>query len=268
VRRYWLATTAWVGDHPMLAGLLIVVLVASTLFYCIRLHGFTHIGESLSRWRMEVFGGRFDVERSIEVPDVILSFRDEEFDQVDAVSGSAGFMGGTAFRKEIEEIAKRKGARIRGVALDPRMGMRAHPANREFEAEAEAFGLRPWEYLARCRHSAAVLIHLMEDFGPVLEVRLLDKPISSATAPFFVPGRSVQLYRAADPSIRLDILVPQPGEADGMDSFTHPGLIIRHRPEDEDVKRFKAAFEEAWRAAKPLDAAARAEILKSLSPDP
>ena len=177
-------------------------------------------------------------------------------------------MGGTAFRKEIKLIAERKGARIRAVALDPRMGMREHPANRQFEAEAEAFGLKPWEYLARCRHSAAVLIHLLDDFAPVLEVRLLDKPIPSTSPPFFVPGRSVQLYRAADPSVRLDILVPQPGEADGMDSFTHPGLIIRHRPEDPDVKRFKAAFEEAWSNSKPLDAAAREEILKSLSPNP
>jgi hypothetical protein len=148
------------------------------------------------------------------------------------------------------------------------MGGDAHPSHARFNEAAAAFGLRTWEYAARCRHSAAVLIHLLEDFSPVLEVRLLDAPLGAVAAPFFVPGRSVQLYRAGDPSIRLDILVPQPTDSPGTDSFSNPGLIIRHRPDNPDVKRFRAAFEEAWSKAKPLDAAARDEILKSLAPNP
>src|SRR6186997_2271600 len=118
VRRCWLMITAWVGDHPRISVAGIVALIGALLFYGIRLNGFAHLSESLSRWRMEVFGGTFRVERSIEVPDVILSFRSQNYDRVDALSGSAGFMGGTAFRKEIGSIAARPGAVLRVVALD------------------------------------------------------------------------------------------------------------------------------------------------------
>lgn len=257
--------TAWVGDHPRVSLLAGLLAVSALLFYGIRLNGFAHMAESLARWRMEVFGGTFRVERSIEVPDVILSFHGEAFDRVDAVSASAGFMGGTAFRKEIAVIAGRPGAKIRVVALDPRMGTAGHPRHAEFAQAAAAFGMKTWEYAARCRHSSAVLLHLLEDFAPVMEARLLDAPLASASPPFFTPGRSVQLYRSDDPAIRLDILVPRPVESDGIDSFAHPGQIIRHRPDEPEVKRFIGAFEEAWSKALPLDAKLQAEILNSLS---
>jgi hypothetical protein len=256
---------AWIGDHPRLSLLAGVVLGTGFLFYGIRLNGFAHMAESLSRWRMEVFGGTFRVERSVEVPDVILSFHHEAFDRVDTVSASAGFMGGTAFRKEIAVIAGRPGARIRIVAHDPRMSVAGHPRHEAFVAEGAAYGMKPWEYSARCRHSAAVLLHLLEDFAPVMEARLLDTPLASASPPFFTSGRSVQLYRADNPATRLDILVFRPSESDGMDSFAHSGLIIRHRPDAPEVRKSAGAFNEAWRLAKPVDAAVRAEILNLLS---
>lgn len=248
------------GDHPRLSILAGAAFLGALLFYGIRLNGFAHLQEGLNRWRMEVFGGRFRVERSIEVPNVILSFRGEAFDRLDAISSSAGFLGGTAYRRELTAISQRPGAKMRVVAIDPRMAMHAHPRHGEFAAEAAAFGLKEWEYAARCRYSAAVLLHLQEDFSSSLEVRFLDTPLAPGQRPFFLPGRSVHLYRADDPSIRLDILVHRPAEPDGMDSLSHPGLIIRHRPDDPDVKKFRAVFEEAWAAARPVDAVLQKEI--------
>jgi hypothetical protein len=267
-RRKWRALTAWLGDHPWLAALAGLLLTGMVLFYGIRLNGFAHLSDALGRWRMEVFGGTFRVERSIEVPDVFLSLRSEEFDRVDAMSSSAAFLGGTAFRRELAVIVQRKGARIRVVALDPRMGTPGHPRHAEFAAEAAAFGLKPWEYAARCRHSAAVLLHLLEDFAPGLEVRFLDVPMTSGKRPFFLAGRSVQLYRADDPASRLDVVVPRPAEPDGVDSFAHPGLIIRHRIDDPEVKRFRAAFDEAWAAARPADRNLQDQTINALTVPP
>jgi len=260
--------TAWAGDHPRLALLGGLFLAGGGYFYGVKLNGFAHMADSIGRWRIEVFGGTFKVERSIEVPDVILSLREEKYDRVDAVAASAGFMGGAAFRKEIKAIAGRPGAAIRVVVVDPRMGAPEHPRHAEFAVAAVAFGMKPWEYSARCWHSAAVLLHLKQEIGSALEVKLLDERLDGAPAPFFTQGRSVQLFRGDDPAVRLDILVPRPSEADGMDSFTHPGLLIRNRPDDAEVKRFSGAFAHAWNRARPLDAALEAELLHTLTHEP
>ena len=268
LRRSWLMLTSWLGDHPRLALLGGLVVAGGIYFYGVRLNGFAHLADSAGRWRLEVFGGTLKVDRSIEVPDVILSLREESYNHLDYVAASAGFMGGTAFRKEIEVIAARPGARIRVVVLDPRMGAAGHPRHAEFVAVAAAFGMEPWEYRARCWHSAAVLLHLKKENGAALEVKLLDERLTAAPGPFFTPGRSVQLSRSDAPSVRLDILVPRPLEADGMDSFSHPGLIIRNRPDDAEVKRFADAFTVAWSRARPLDGALEAELLNTLTHEP
>ena len=260
--------TAWLGDHPGLALLGGLAMAGGVYFYGVRLNGFAHMADSAGRWRMEVFGGTLKVDRSIEVPDVILSLRGESYDRLDSVAASAGFMGGTAFRKELNVIAARPGAHIRIVALDPRMGAPGHPRHAEFAAAAAAYGMEPWEYRARCWHSAAVLLHLKKEIGAALEVKFLDERLAAAPAPFFTRGRSVQLSRSDNPSVRLDILVPRPVEADGMDSFTHPGLIIRNRPDDAEVKLFADAFTLAWTRARPLDAALEAELLNTLTHEP
>lgn len=266
LRRAWLALTAWLGDHP-LAALAGAVLVAGGLyFYGVRLHGFAHAAEAFGRWRMEVFGGTFKVQRSIEVPDVILSFRGENYDRLDAMTASAAFMGGSAFRAELKNIADRPGARLRIVALDPRMGNAGHLSYADFAAVAAAFGMEPLEYRARCWHSVTVLLRLVKAHAPALEVRLLDRRLPGATAPFFSNGRSLHLYRSSDSATRLDVLVPHPQEADGADSFAHPGLIVRNRPDDAEVSRFTAGFQSAWDVALPLDAALEAQLLPTLSP--
>jgi hypothetical protein len=267
-RRNWLRLTAWLGDHPRLTLLGGLLLGGGVYFYGMRLNGFAHIAESTGRWRMEVFGGTFRVERSIELPDVFLSLREEKYDHVDAAVTSAGFMGGTAFREEFRTIASRPGARIRIVALDPRMGTPGHPHHAEFAAAAAAFGMEPWEFSARCWHSAAVLLHLQKIIGPALEIKLLDERLDSVPAPFFTEGRSVQLTRGDNPSVRLDILVPRPSEPDGVDSFAHPGLIVRNRPDNADVRRFSEAFTLSWNRAHPLDATLQAELLQSLTHEP
>jgi hypothetical protein len=143
------------------------------------------------------------------------------------------------------------------------MAAESHLRHAEFASEAAAFGLKIPEYAARCRYSTAVLLHLQEDLGTALEVRFLDTPLPSGHRPFFLAGRSVHLYRANDPAVRLDILVLRPTEPDGMDSLSHAGLIIRHRPDDAEVKRFRAAFDEAWAAARPADDNLHKEILDS-----
>ncbi len=268
LRRNWLMLTAWLGDHPRLALLGGLIMAGGVYFYGVRLNGFAHLADSAGRWRLEVFGGTLEVDRSIEVPDVILSLRVESYNHLDSVAASAGFMGGTAFRKEIEVIAARPGARIRVVALDPRMGAPGHPRHADFAAAAAAFGMESWEYRARCWHSAAVLLHLKKEIGAALEVKLLDERLTAAPAPFFTQGRSLQLSRSDDPSKRLDILVPRPLEADGMDSFTHPGLIIRNRPDNAEVQRFAEAFSLAWSRARPLNAALEAELLNTLTHEP
>jgi len=266
LRRRWLAVTAWFGDHPLTALSAGVALAAAVYFYGVRLHGFAHFTEALGRWRMEAFGGTFEVKRAIEVPDVILSFRGESYDRLDAMTASAAFMGGSAFREEILTLAQRPGARLRVVALDPRMADAGHPRQGEFAAAAAAFGMDLVEYRARCRHSIAVLLRLAKAHAPALEIRLLDRRMPETAAPYLTAGRSLHLYRSSDASVRLDILVPRPHEADGLDTFAHPGFIIRNRPDNSEVRRFVAAFQSAWDLAQPFDAALQAQLWQSLSP--
>ncbi len=266
LRRFWLAITAWFGDHPLTALGLGLLAAAAFWFFGMHLNGFAHCREALGRWRMEVFGGTFEVKRAIELPDVILSLREENYDRLDAMTASAAFMGGSAFRKELQVIAARPGARMRVVALDPRMGEPGHPHLSEFADSAAAFGMDLREYRARCWHSMTVVLRLLKTHAAVLEVRLLDRRLPEATPPFLTAGRSLHLYRDGHASTRLDILVPRPREADGADSFSHPGLIIRDRPDNSEVQRFAAAFETAWRTAVPLDAALQEQLLQTLSP--
>lgn len=264
-RRAWLALTAWLGDHPFVAFIAACLAAGALYFYGVRLNGFAHCAEALGRWRMEVFGGTFKVQRSIQVPDVMLSFRQENYDRVDAMTASAAFMGGTAFRAELKAIAERPGARLRIVALDPRMGNTGHLRHADFTAAAAAFGMEPMEYRARCWHSVAVLLRLIKAHAPALEVRLLDRRLPGAVSPFFANGRSLHLYRSNDSGTRLDVLVPRPQDGDGSDSFAHPGFIIRNRPDDADAVRFAADFQSAWDVALPLDAALQAQLLSTLS---
>jgi hypothetical protein len=266
LRCLWRAMAAWFGDHPLTA-LMLGLLAAAAVWFCgVRLHGFAHLNESFGRWRMEAFGGTFQVKRAIELPDVFLSFREENYDRLDAMTASAAFMGGTAFRDELKVLAERPGARLRVVALDPRMGEPSHPHFADFTASAEAFGMDAREYRVRSWHSLAVLLRLLKAHAPALEVRLLDRRLPETSPPFLTEGRSLHLYRHGRESTRLDVLVPHPSQPDGTDSFSHPGFLIRNRPDNSEVKRFAASFESAWQASLPLDAALQEQLLQALSP--
>jgi hypothetical protein len=264
--RLWRALAAWFGDHPLTALVVAVLAAAALWFYGVRLHGFAHLNESLGRWRMEAFGGTFKVQRAIELPDVFLSLRDENYDRLDAMTASAAFMGGTAFREELKILAARPGARLRVVALDPRMGEPDHPHFGDFTASAEAFGMDVREYRVRSWHSIAVLLRLLKAHAPGLEVRLLDRRLPGESPPFLTAGRSLHLYKEGDQTTRLDVLVPHPSEPDGTDSFSHPGFLIRNRPDNSEVQRFSASFESAWQLSLPLDAALQEQLLQALSP--
>ena len=50
-------------------GYALAAVVGLVLFYAIRLDGFSHCIESGSRWRIETFGGRHHVDRSVRTPD-------------------------------------------------------------------------------------------------------------------------------------------------------------------------------------------------------
>ncbi len=264
LRRQWLKITAFMEDHPRLSVGAGVLLLAAFLFYGIRLGGFAHFRESAARWRVETFGGAHHVDRSVRIPDVILSFQDRQYDQLDVVAMTAVNLKGTAFRKELREMAADPDGRIRIVALDPRLGEPEHPGHAKFVALAEAFGQKQWEYRARSWHSASVLLHLKEDLGDAIEIRFLSTASEGAHPPFLTAGRAAHLYFSDNPKKRLDIVVPRPDEPTGTDSFTHPGTIYIDRPKNGQVVKFTAQFNELWEKATPLDDALQNELLQEL----
>lgn len=260
-RRLWLRIMAVAEDHPFASLSLFGALLAIVLFYGFRLGGFDHFRESWARWRVENFGGRHHVDRSVRTSDVVLSFHRMQFDQLDAFTMTAAHLKASAFRKELKEMAAEEGGRIRIVALDPRLGDVDHPLHPAFAELAAAFGHKPWEYSARCWHSVAVLIELENEIGESLQVRLLTEALPDATPPFFSIGRSGHAYRAKDPDKRLDIIVPRPSKPSGTDSFTHPADIFVNRSGNAEVQRFHASFETAWERSIPLDEPLKNEFL-------
>ncbi len=263
-RRQWLKFAAFVEDHPKTTVATVVLLVSFILFYGIRLKGFAHFSESGARWRLETFGGSHRFDRSVRVPDIVLSFQRFQCDQLDITVPTAAHLGGTAFRKELREIAAEKDGRIRVAALDPRLSEVGHLHHERFAELSEVFGMRPWEFRARCWHSTAVLIHLGEELGEAIEIRLISEPSPDAVEPYFVIGRSGHAYRAAKPEKRLDTIVPRPAEPTGSDSFTHPGTVHMNRPKHPDVVKFSEAFATLWQKATPLTPELKDELLIQL----
>lgn len=224
------------------------------LFYGIRLGGFSHFVESGARWRLETFGGSHRVNRSVQMPDVWLSMKHPEYDRLDVTSPTASHFGGSAFRKELKEIAELKG-QMRFNVLDPRLSDPSHPQYERFLELAKVFGQSRQELDVRLWHSVAVLMRLQEDLGDRLEIRLIAEPFAEAKAPYFTIGRSGHSYLSANPSKRLDVIIPRPGEPTYSDSFSDPSVIILNRPKNAEVIRFTEAFNTMWETAVPLDAA-------------
>ena len=260
-RRQWLKIVATVDDHPRATIALVVVVLGVAVFYATRLGGMSHFMESGARWRVDTFGGTHHVDRAVRTPDVLLSFREREFNRLDALAPTAVHFGGTVFREELRAMAAREGGFIRIAALDPRLAEENHPGHARFVALGQAFGLSPYELAARCWHSTAVLLRLAEELADRVEIRLISEPHEDAQAPYFCIGRSGHAYEAGDEGTRLDVIVPRPSEPTGSDSFTHPGMIIKNRPNNPDVLRHTREFESLWNAATQLDDELRIELL-------
>ena len=226
---------------------------ALVLFYTISLNGWTHAKESFARWRIEHFGGVHEVDRSVQIYDVLLSFQPEPLDRLDVVSLFSNHVGGRTFEKELEDVVKRGGGQVRVVTLDPRMGSPDHPRYAEFAALGEAFGQEPWLFAANVRHSAATLVALEARLGDGFEVRFTQEGLPDANPPFLTYGRSAQMYFAEKPSRRLDVIVPRPDSPDGVDSLAHPAFVIRDRPDHPMVVKYKTAFETLWESGIRLD---------------
>ena len=264
VRHQWRKVTAWIEDHPLPTLLAGGGLLAAVVFYGTRLNGYNHAAESLVRWKLDNFGGVQRVERSIEVAGVVLSFARQSYDRLDAMTLTTAHLGATAFRQEFREISGRPNGLVRVLTLDPRLADADHPHHGAFVKYGEAEQLEPWEFSARVWHCCAVLLHLKRELGPRVEVRLVSAPAPDATPPYFSIGRSVHVWRSADPNRRLDVLVPEPHKPVAADSFTAPALIIKDRPDHQEARRFEKAFAAMWETAVPIDSALQSELLRHL----
>ena len=75
-----------IEDHPKTTVTGGILAVAFLVFYGTRLHGLTHLQESLGRWKVETFGGIHQVDRSVRMPDVLLSCKPRGYDRLDALT--------------------------------------------------------------------------------------------------------------------------------------------------------------------------------------
>jgi hypothetical protein len=251
-RRQWLKFVAILQDHPLPTLTLIILGSAFLIFYATQLQGWSHLKESFARWRVDTLGGNLTVNRSIEIPDVLLSFEDPKHDRIDFLGPTTVHIGANAFRKELRELIQHNGS-TRIITLDPRLANASHPQHERYLQLAQAFGLEPWEFAARLHYNAAVVMRLDEEFGDACQIRFLATPSPHAHTPYFTIGRHGHSYQSSDPSDRLDVLVPRPANPTGFDSLTDPATVIVNRPDNPEVVRFTKAFEETWSQAVPLD---------------
>jgi hypothetical protein len=263
-RRQWLKFVALLEDHPLPTVTLIVLTTAFLLFYATRLHGWSHFKESFARWRVDAVGGTHKVNRSIRIPDVLLSFEDPEHDRIDFLAPTSVHIGANAFRQELQELVDHHGA-ARIITLDPRLADPSHPHHERFSQLARAFGQEPWEFAARALYNAAVVMRLDEEFGDACRIRFVSTPSPDARPPYFTIGRSGHSYQSDNPDDRLDVMVPRPETPTGRDSLTDPATIAANRPNHPDVTRFTNAFDNTWETAAPLDDAIRAFVLLNAS---
>ncbi|MEM7145624.1 MAG: hypothetical protein AAF591_10845 [Verrucomicrobiota bacterium] len=259
-RRQYLKAVAILEDHPKSTLALLTLALAFLLFYATQLHGWSHFQESLKRWKVESFGGVHHVNRSIRIPDVLLSFEDAGHTQLDFIAPSSVHIGANAFRVELRNLIENHGtARI--LTLDPRLADPSHPYHQRYLDLAQAFGQQPWEFAARSKYGAAVVTHLADEFGDACEVRFISQPAPDAIPPYFTLGRSGHSYEENNRQDRLDVIVPRPNHPTGLDSLTDPADIVVDRPNYPEVVRFTDAFEQNWENASPLDQSIRDYIL-------
>jgi hypothetical protein len=259
-RRQWLKFIATLEDHPVPALTLATLAAAFLIFYATQHHGWSHFQESFARWRVDTLGGSHHVNRSIQIPDVLLSFNDPYHDRIDFIAPTTVYLGANAFRKELQELFDHHGA-ARILTLDPRLADPAHPHHARYLELAQAFGQAPWEFAARSIYNAAVVMRLTDEFGDACQVRFISAPSPEAHPPYFTIGRSGHSYQSDNPADRLDVMVPRPKSPTGHDSLTDPAAIVVDRPDLPDIVRFNEAFEQNWENATPLDDTIRDFVL-------
>jgi len=197
------------------------------------------------------------------MPDVVLSFKPRGYNRLDAMAMTSIHFGGTAFRRELEALAKRGGL-IRIVILDPWVFDPDSPNTATFADLAAAFGKEPWELRAKCWYSTAVIVRLSQELGDSLQVRLIDEPLSQAEPPYFVPGRSSHAYLASDIEDRLDVIVPRIDPEEGVSSLVHPARVVIDRRENQEVRTFTDAFTEAWERGTAVDESLAEELVNHI----
>ncbi len=264
-RRQWLKLVALMEDHPrafLAAGGLVLALV---WVYGIPLQGAGHCRESLRRWKLEMMGGEYSIDRAIRIFDVLMSFEPEPHDRLDVVVVGGVPLAASAFREELETVVTRRRGRVRYIVLDPRPGEPGSPMAPAYEALATEFGQEPWEFRAGAWHAAAVALRLGEKLGDNFEVRLLSRPAPDAPPPFFVGARWVHAYDADDPSSRMDVVAFGTSGRSGEDYASKPATLYVDRPDDAVVTALQSRFDALWEQADPLDETVRAELMKTLN---
>ena len=262
-RRQWKKLLAIAEDYPLVMLLGFATVLVPTVFYLTTLGGLNHFRESFERWRVESFGGVHEVDRSVRMPDVILSLKPRGYDRLDVLSMTNIYLGGVAFREELRVLAGRGGI-IRIVILDPRVSDPDSPQSEEFLGLAAAFGKTPQELTAQCWYSTAVVLSLVQQLGDGLQVRMLREPLSSESLPYFVPGKSSRAYLSSNSGDCLDVIVPDLNLEEGLSSLARPGMVIIDRIEHPVVRQFREAFDQAWERGIAIDSQLEKEFSERL----
>jgi len=264
-RRQWKKLVAIMDDHPypfLLGGILAGILV---VFYAVPLRGASHCVESLRRWKLEMVGGEYEIDRAVRIYDVMLSFEPAEHDRVDIVSMGGVPLVGSAFRREIETVVEARNGRVRFLALDPRVSEPGHPSHGEFKALAEELGEEPWEFRASVWHAAAVLLRLGESLGAGFEVRFVTGQEGVGGRPGFVGAPWVSAYESGNPRRRMDFMALEGGNHAGKDFSARPARLLVNRPDSREAVERGRRFAEWWEKSAVPDAGMREEFMAHLA---
>ncbi len=266
-RRQWKTLVALMDDHPLPFILSAALIFLFVVFYAVPLRGLSHAAESLRRWKLEMVGGEYEIDRGVRIYDVILSIEPEEHDRVDLVSMGGVPMVGSAFRRDIETLVGARGGKVRFLALDPRVSAPDHPSYPHFEALAADLGQETWEFRASVWHAAAVLLRLKEQLGAGLEIHFVEGRENVGGSGGFIRKPWLNAYGEANPRKRMDVVAADPDDHPGEDYSARPAKLYVDRPDDAEVAALGKLFEEWWEKTTVLDAALREEFLAHLEPN-
>jgi hypothetical protein len=263
-RRQWLKLVASMEDPPRIILSVGGVFAVLVWVYGVPMKGLGHGVESFRRWKLEMVGGEYSIDRAIRIFDVLMSFEPEPHDRLDVVVVGGVPVAASAFREELETVAARRRGRVRFVILDPRAGEPGSPMASAFDAMAVELGQEPWEFRVGAWHAAAAVLRLREKLGDNFEIRLLSAPAPDAEAPFFVGARWVNAYDAVDPTERMDVVAYGTSGRSGEDYANKPATLYVDRPDNPVVKALQSRFSALWNQATPLEEAERDDLMETL----